>query len=38
MLTYQDCDNILRIVATNIEVKEVEIILDNAGYYCKELE
>ena len=34
----QDCDNILRIVADNIGGKEVETILDNAGYYCEELE
>ena len=34
----QDCDNILRIVANNIEPKEVENILSNAGYYCEELQ
>ena len=32
-----DHDNILRIVATNIEGSEVETLLLNAGYYCEEL-
>ena len=34
----KDCDNILRVVASNIAGKEVETMLGNAGYYCKELE
>jgi hypothetical protein len=34
----KDCDNILRIVSRNIEAKEVENILLNAGYYCEELQ
>ncbi len=34
----QDCDNILRVVGNNIAGKEVETMLGNAGYYCKELE
>lgn len=34
----QDCDNILRVVANNIPGKEVEQLLGNAGYFCKELE
>ncbi|MEP7256610.1 MAG: copper chaperone [Ferruginibacter sp.] len=32
-----DTDNILRIVSKSIAPKEVENILQNAGYYCKEL-
>jgi len=32
-----DHDNILRIVANNIEGSEVETLLLNAGYYCEEL-
>ena len=34
----QDCDNILRVVANNIAAKEVEAMLEGAGYYCEELE
>ncbi|UAY52391.1 hypothetical protein [Ferruginibacter albus] len=33
-----DCDNILRIEANDLSPKEIESILLNAGYYCKELE
>lgn len=33
-----DSDNVLRIVSKNIEAKEVENIVLNAGYYCEELE
>ena len=33
-----DCDNVLRIVAKNIVPEEVETMLTNAGYYCKELD
>ena len=34
----QDCDNILRVVANNIDANEVENILLNAGYFCEELQ
>ncbi len=34
----KDCDNVLRIVSRNIEAKEIENILLNAGYYCEELQ
>lgn len=34
----KDCDNVLRIVADNIAAKEVEAMLEDAGYYCEELE
>jgi len=34
----KDCDNVLRIVSRNIEAREVENILLNAGYYCEELQ
>jgi hypothetical protein len=33
-----DCDNVLRIVSRNIEAREVENMLLNAGYYCEELQ
>jgi hypothetical protein len=33
-----DCDNVLRIVSPNISAAEVEQLMHNAGYYCKELE
>jgi hypothetical protein len=33
-----DCDNILRIEASNLSGKEVENILLSAGYYCEELQ
>jgi hypothetical protein len=33
-----DCDNILRVVTNNIAGKEVEKLLENAGYFCEELE
>ena len=32
-----DCDNVLRIVNLNIDPAEVEEIVKNAGYYCKEI-
>lgn len=32
-----DCDNILRIVNLDIDPAEVEEIVKNAGYSCKEL-
>ena len=34
----QDCDNILRVVAENIPAREIEQIVINAGFYCKELQ
>jgi hypothetical protein len=34
----KDCDNVLRIVSRNIEAREVENMLLNAGYYCEELQ
>ncbi|MEP6713280.1 MAG: hypothetical protein ABJA37_12720 [Ferruginibacter sp.] len=33
-----DCDNILRIVSSKITATEIETLLWNAGYYCKELQ
>ena len=33
-----DCDNVLRIVSPNINPAEIERLVMNAGYYCKELE
>lgn len=33
-----DCDNILRIVSDKIPALEVEKLINNAGYFCKELE
>lgn len=33
-----DEDKILRVVAKNIEPKEVEQLILNAGYYCEELD
>lgn len=33
-----DNDNILRIVSKDIEPKEIEDIILNAGYWCKELD
>jgi len=32
-----DCDNILRIEASDLKAIEVERILVSAGYYCEEL-
>ncbi len=32
-----DCDKVLRIVAEDIPAKEVEQLIFNAGYYCREL-
>jgi hypothetical protein len=34
----QDCDNVLRIEATELSPRSVEMVLQNAGYYCEELE
>ncbi|GAC1303400.1 MAG: hypothetical protein NVSMB24_09340 [Mucilaginibacter sp.] len=33
-----DCDNILRIEAGNISARDVEALLQTAGYECRELE
>jgi len=33
-----DCDNVLRIEATQLSPRSVEIVLKNAGYYCEELQ
>lgn len=33
-----DCDNVLRVVTDNISAMEVEKIVFDAGYFCKELE
>jgi len=33
-----DHENILRVVANNIEGKEVENLVLSAGYYCEELQ
>ena len=34
----QDCDNVLRIEATELSPRSVEAVLQNAGYYCEELQ
>lgn len=34
----QDCDNVLRIESTELSPRAVENILQNAGYYCEELQ
>lgn len=33
-----DCDNVLRIESTELSPRSVENILQNAGYYCEELQ
>ena len=33
-----DCDNVLRIEATELSPRSVEQTLQQAGYYCQELE
>ena len=33
-----DCDNVLRIEATELSPRSVEAVLQNAGYYCEELQ
>jgi hypothetical protein len=33
-----DCDNVLRVVSKNIDAKEIEQLVLNAGYYCEELQ
>ncbi len=33
----QDCDNVLRIETAGLSPRSVEIILQEAGYYCQEL-
>lgn len=32
-----DCDKVLRVVAEDIPAREVEQLIFNAGYYCREL-
>lgn len=34
----QDCDNVLRIEASELSARAVEMVLQDAGYYCEELE
>ncbi|MEO7530637.1 MAG: hypothetical protein ABIS69_04475 [Sediminibacterium sp.] len=34
----QDCDNVLRIEATELSSRSVEMVLQTAGYYCEELQ
>lgn len=34
----QDCDNVLRIEAEEVSPRSIENILQNAGYYCEELQ
>lgn len=34
----QDCDNVLRIEASELSPRSVELVLQTAGYYCEELE
>ncbi len=34
----QDCDKILRVEAEALTPRSVEAVLQNAGYYCRELE
>jgi hypothetical protein len=34
----QDCDNVLRIEAIALSPRSVETVLQEAGYYCEELE
>lgn len=36
-LDFQDKDKILRIEANNVHPQSIEIVLQNAGYYCEEL-
>ena len=33
-----DCDNVLRVVSTNVQAKEIEQLVLHAGYYCEELQ
>jgi len=32
-----DRDNVLRVVSTNIEAKDIEELVINAGFHCEEL-
>jgi len=34
----EDADKILRVEALNVTPQKIEIALQSAGYYCKELE
>lgn len=33
----QDCDNVLRVEATEVSPRSIEAVLQGAGYYCEEL-
>jgi hypothetical protein len=33
-----DCDNVLRIEATELSPRSIETILQEAGYFCEELQ
>jgi cell fate (sporulation/competence/biofilm development) regulator YmcA (YheA/YmcA/DUF963 family) len=33
-----DCDNVLRVVSTNLQAKEIEQLVLKAGYHCEELQ
>ena len=37
-LDMQDCDNVLRIEAVELSPRSVEMVLQQAGYYCEELQ
>jgi hypothetical protein len=34
----EDCDNILRVEASNISPRDIELLLHTAGFSCQELE
>lgn len=34
----EDCDNILRVEANDISPRDIELLLQTAGYECRELE
>ncbi|WP_157740621.1 hypothetical protein [Mucilaginibacter xinganensis] len=34
----EDCDNILRVEASNVSPRYIELLLQTAGYHCRELE
>ncbi len=34
----QDCDKVLRVVSNKIAAPEIEALINNAGYFCKELQ
>jgi copper chaperone CopZ len=33
----QDCDNVLRVEATEVSPRSIEAVLQDAGYYCEEM-